>query len=289
MRSVKILVVETLAGRTLVTHIIIGIGLEHMRISAILMPFFALIAGIAGFYLRLMETWDVFDAQTGLPERGAAISLALIGLTVCFLVIIILFALRARIRFYSPEGFENAFGTDPLAYPFLFFFIGIIWLGATVKHFLDMNASGALPLSELLFSAMSALSAIAVALFAIEVYQDPRRKTKLVLSVVPTLFMCFWLILLYRRNAANPILLSYCYQCLAIISSALSFYFISGFVYSKPAPCKTIVAHFSAVYFCFVSLADDLTLSIKLLFAAIIAVNLIYASMLLRNMHRKRS
>ena len=258
-----------------------------MRISAIFMPFFGLLAGAAGFYLRLAELISVFDRITGLPERWAGLTIGLIALSAAFLIFAALFSVRAGLKYKSPAGFENAFGTDPLTYPFAFCIIGIVWFGATVKSFIDQNAVNALVGGELYFTILSALSAISVAFFAIEMYQDPRRKMTFALSIVPTLFMCFWLILLYKQNAANPTLLSYCYQCLAIIASALGFYFTSGFVYNKPAPGKTIFFYLAAIYFCFVTLADAHSTPVRIIFACLIAMNVTYSSMLIRNLRVK--
>ena len=258
-----------------------------MRISAFSMPLFALFAGAAGYYIRLMELWNVFDDRTGLPQRGAGITLVLIILSVVYLLIVFIFALRVRLKHVTPRGFENAYGTESLAYPFIFLLIGLAWLGATAKHLIDLKALGTIPLSEVYFSVLSALSAIATALFAIEMYQDPRRKSRFALSVVPAAFTCFWLVLLYMRNSANPILLSYCYQCLAIIASTLGFYFTSGFIYNKPAPAKTIFAYFASIYFCFVTLADGHTFSIKIIFIALIIINVVYSSMLIRRIQGK--
>ena len=259
-----------------------------MRLSSVFMPFFALIAGAVGFYLRLMELMNVFDIHTGLPARGSGITIALIAMSALFLLLVLVFCIRAADKHTSPPGFENAFGTDPLTYPFAFSVIGLVWLGATIKQFIDVNAAGALLPSELCFLILSALAAISVAFFAIEMYQDPRRKMTFALSIVPTLFMCFWLVLIYKQNAANPVLLSYCYQCLAVIATALGFYFTSGFVYSKPAPGKTVFFYLAAIYFGFVTLADGHGLTIRLIFAAIIAMNVTYSSMLIRNLRKKR-
>jgi len=264
-------------------------GTERMRISAFFLPFFALVAGAAGFFLRLMELMYVFDARTGLPERGASITYALIALSVLFLILALFFSIWLALKRQSPRGFENAFGTDPLIYPLSFAIIGLLWLGATVKYFIDIYAAGSVPMTELYFGILSALSAISVAFFAIEMYQDPRRKMIFALSIIPTLFMCFWLIVMYRQNAANPILLSYAYQCLAIISAALAFYFTSGFVYGKPAPGKTVFFYFAAIFFCFVTLADEHETTIRLIFAAIIAMNVVYSSKLIRQLRRKEN
>jgi hypothetical protein len=253
------------------------------------MPFIALAAGAAGFYVRLMELWNVFDERTGLPERGAGLTITLIAFSAAFLLAALLFAIRATVKHKAPKGFENAFGTDPLSYPMMFTLIGLVWLGATIKHFIDLNALGTVAPIELYYLILSALSAVSITFFAVEMYQDPRRKMAIALSIVPTLFMCFWLILMYRQNASNPILLSYAYQCLAIISAALGFYFTSGFVYNKPAPGKAIFTYLAAIYFCFITLADDHAMGVRLIIVAIITVNVIYASMLIRNLRWRES
>ena len=258
-----------------------------MRISSVFVPFFALLAGAGGFYLRLTELLRVFNRSTGLPQRGAPVTIALFVLTAVFLLLALLFSLRATVKHRAPEGFENAYGTDPLSYPVVFSLIGVVWIGATAKHFMELSASAVPTVLQVYFVLLSALSGISIAVFAIEMYQDPRRKIIYALSIVPTLFMCFWLILMYRRNSSNPVLLSYCYECLAIITAALAYYFTSGFVYNKPAPGKTIFAYLAAIYFCFVTLADDHTLGIKIIFAAIITANVIHASMLIRNLRWK--
>ena len=258
-----------------------------MRIAAFFMPIFALLAGAVGFYIRLLEVWNVFESYTGLPLRGMSETYTLMAVSAVFLILVLIFSIQVSAKHTARNGFENAFGTEPLTYPSSFVIIGIIWFGATVKHFLDVNATGVLPATELFFSIFSALSAVSVALFAIEMFQDPQRKSVFALSIIPTLFMCFWLIFLYRQNASNPVLLGYAYHCLAIIASALGFYFTSGFLFNKPAPGKTIFCYFAAIYFCFVTLADNHTLMIKIIISSILAMNVIYCSKLLRHLHRK--
>jgi len=260
-----------------------------MRISSVFIPFFALLAGAGGFYLRLTELLNVFNKGAGLPQRGAPVTIALFVLTAVFLVFALLFSLRATARHRALEGFENAFGTDPLSYPVIFSLIGVAWVGATVRHFMELNATGIPTVLQIYFLILSALAGISIAVFAIEMYQDPRRKIIYALSIIPTLFMCFWLILMYRRNSSNPVLLSYCYECLAIITAALAYYFTSGFVYGKPAPGKAIFTYLAAIYFCFITLADDHTPGVKIIFTAILTANVLYASMLIRNLRWKEN
>jgi len=258
-----------------------------MRYSAIFMPFFALLAGISGYYLRLLELRKVFDEFTGLPLRGSLITTTLIILTVGFMVIVLFYSLFIRSKKVSPQGFPNAFGTEVLAYPLVFSAVGLVWIGATAAYFLKVRSQGTIPTTDLIFLFLSAISALSVILFSVEVYQDPRKNTKLALSVIPAIFLCYWLIMLYKQNASNPVLLSYCYQCLAVMSSTMGFYYTAGFVYNKPSPGKSIFAFFAAIYFCFVTLADNHIPGIKLIFIAIIAINVFYSSLLLRNLKRK--
>lgn len=265
-----------------------------MRIAAFLMPFFALIVGGAGFYMRRFELLYVFDPITGLPQRGAPVTYAIIALSIVFLVIVLAFSIFIGVRKSPPDGFENAFGTDSLVYPFTFGIIGLIWLAATVLHFLNLrDYYGSVSLIDTYFSAISAIAAISVTFFAVEMYQDGRRKSVYALSVIPTLFMCFWLVLLYRNNASNPVLLSYAYKCLAIIASALGFYFTSGFVYGKPAPGKTVFFYFAAIFFCFITIADQHTTvaahstMIRVIFAMILMMNVLCSAKLIRRLQRK--
>ena len=251
------------------------------------MPFFAILAGVGGYYLRTSERLNVFDPITGLADRNAATTLWLIVFSVAFLIAIIIFAIIAAARHKALVGFENAFGTDPLSYPIIFSLIGIVWLIGTFMYYSDLNSMGEMTAIDIYFIVFSALSAISVTFFAIEMFQDSRRKAPFALSVVPTVFMCFWLILLYRQNASNPVLLSYIYQCLAIVASALSFYFTSGFLYDKPAPGKAIFSYYAAIYFCAVTLADDHHMSIQIIFGTLIIANIVHSSMLLRNLQRK--
>jgi hypothetical protein len=248
------------------------------------MPLFALLAGAAGLYMRLFEIQNVFDEGTGLPQRGAAITSVLIASVVGFLIISLVFALRARIGYTSPGGFGNAYGTESIVYPFIIALFCLVWLGATVKHFIDLSGAGAIPLADMYFLILSGLSALSLLFFSVEIYQDPRRKSALALCILPILFTCYWLILLYKQNASNPVLLSYCYHCLAIIFSALSFYFTASFVFDKTVPGKAIFAYLGSIFFCMVTLADDHSVSIKLIFAAIIAINTVHSSMLIRNL-----
>ena len=258
-----------------------------MRISSFLIPFLALVAGLTGFFLRLTELINVYDRATGLAERGAPLTMVLIAVSAAVLIAAGVYAVRTSMRYTALEGFDDAYGVDSFAYPIAFTVIGFVWLAATVSHYLGLSSSGEATGPDTVFAVMSSLAAVSLVFFTVEMYKNPRRKTAFVLSLVPTLFLCFWLILVYRENASNPVLLSYAYKCLAIMSAALGFYFSSGFVFGKPAVGKVLVSYIAAIYFGLVTLADDHPMSIIMIFSVIVVVNVLYLSMLIRNLQRR--
>jgi len=261
--------------------------LIFMRISSFLLPFFTILAGIGGYYLRLSERLNVFDAVTGLPDRNAATTFWLIVLSCVLVAGVLIFSIRVAARHKALSGFENAFGTDPFAYPVVFAFIGVIWLIGTFLYFFGLNLNELFSISDMLFMAFSAIASVSVTLFAIFMYQDSRRNSLYALSIAPTVFICFWLVLLYKENASNPILLSYVYQSTALVATALCFYFTSGFLYGKPAPGKAVFAYYTSIYFCIVTLADGHPFGVNMIIVAIIAMNIVHSFMLLRNLQSK--
>jgi len=258
-----------------------------MRKTARVMPIIMFLAGIAGYYFRYRERLNVFDANTGLPEEWASETILLLVLVAAVLIVTFIFSLRIGLGYASQEGFDHAYGVDILAYPVAFVIVGIAWLCGTIKVYFDLTQVGSISIGEYLFVLLSLLSSISVALFAIGIYQDPRRRSLLMLSVIPSLFMCLWLVTLYRQNAANPILLEYCYKFLAATAAALGFYYTSGFVHSKPAPGKTLFFYLNSVFFCMTTLADDHGIGVKMILASITVISIIHASMLTRNLVKK--
>jgi len=248
----------------------------------------ALVVGFAGLLIRHYELANVFDPLTGLPERGALITFVLMGLTASFLMFAFIFSIVVYKKQTTPEGFENIFGTNSLIFPIFFILSGLFWLWSSIMHIVDLRISGHVPMAQIYFSVLSAIAAISVIFFTIEIYKHSQRKAVYALSVVPVLFMCFWLIFVYRENAANPVLLSHAYQVLAIIASTLSFYFSSGFVYGKPKHGRAVFFYLAAIFFCFITLADAHALMVRIVFCVIMAINVLYLSRLLRHLERKQ-
>jgi len=258
-----------------------------MRITSFFIPVIVFIVGVLGFALRLTELASVFDPVSGLPERNALITLVLIGFSTLIFLVAFIFAVSTSVRYVVSADYDDAFGTDSFAYPAIYTALCTIWLVATVVYFLELFSLGDMALIDKVFTIASSLSAIFLMIFAIEVYKNPRRKFLALLSIVPTLFMCFWLILIYMDNASNPVLLGYAYKCLAFVFCSLGLYFSTGFSIGKPVIGKAILSYTGATYFCMITLADDYSLSIKLIIGTIAIMNLFNLGSLIRNLQRK--
>lgn len=252
------------------------------------MPIFAMVAGVLGYFLRLSEKENVFNHITGLPERGSVTTTVLIALSVIFVLIVLIFTICATVRNKSPDRFDLAFGTNSILYPVTFVIIGLLWAVGTFFYFTQIRDLGVISGVDIAFTVLSLLTAVSIVLLSTEVFTVTYRKTPYLLSIVPIIFVCFWLILLYRQNASNPVLLAYAYQIIALVFTALSFYFTAGYVFGRPAPGRAIVSYYCAIYFSAVSLADGNLLGINLLLIAIIAYCMIYSSMMIFHLESRR-
>jgi len=255
-----------------------------MRLSAFFMPLFTLIFGILGYRLRLSEQHNVFDSATGLPMHGATTTYALFALTALFLLVVFIFILCAVIRNKSSYRFDLAFGTSSLIYVLVSSVIGAAWGVGTYFYFLELNAENMLSAATVAYIVLSALTALAVIALSLEVFRVTHRRTPYYLCIIPIIFMCFWLILIYSENASNPILLSYAYQIVAIVTTALSFYFTACFVYGKIVTGRALLSYFTSIYFCMVTLADGHPTGVNVVLIAIVAYCTVHSFALIRNL-----
>lgn len=259
-----------------------------MRKSAVVMPLVALIAGALGFIIRYLEVTTVFDSETGLAERGSPISYALIGLTLLVIAGAILFAALSSGKYRAESEFVEAFAPRGFLYIVVSFLIGFAWLAAVVLYYLNISAVDSVSVIDWVFVFLSALSAISVIFMARAAYKGKGGSEVLLFSVVPAIFFCFWLIILYKNNAANPVLLSYCYLTLAIAAAALSSYFTAGFVFNKAGCGKAIFCYLLSVYFSVVVLADNTDLPVKIIFGVTAINQFMNTVVFMRNLKSKK-
>jgi hypothetical protein len=257
-----------------------------MRKSAVAIPIIALIAGAFGFFIRQTELNTAFESVTGLAKRNAQPTLILIGLSVAVIVLAAVFAIIAGSKYKAENDYSKVFAPKGYLYIGVSFLLGLGWIVADALYLLNKSGT-ALSFIDIVFIFLSAVAALAVIVLARGAYKGRGGNEMLLFSIVPSIFFCYWLIILYKNNAANPILLSYCFQCIAIAAAALSYYFSAGFVYNKSVTGRALFSFLVTIFFCAVVLADNVILPIKMIFAVTMILQFVNTVIFIRNLKRK--
>ena len=248
-----------------------------MRKNALLLPISALALGFAGGVLRRRELNTVFDPVTGLAERGAAVTVMLCTLVIAALVLYLVVSYLIGRKYTAHKSYDLALFAGKTPALAALTCAGFLWLAASVKIFLDARVGGGVTNVDIVFCGFSALSAISVIALALLTFKSSKGPGTLFFSVVPSLFLCLWLILFYKQNATNSVRLDYCYQCLAIASAVLSFYFSAGCFFGKAAAGKTIYSYMITIFFGTLTLFDSFSIEMKSIFAAILIITIVYS------------
>jgi uncharacterized membrane protein YidH (DUF202 family) len=269
-----------------------------MRKSAVVIPLLALIAGGLGLMIRQMELNTAFEASTGFAKRGEPITAVLIAVSAAVVVLAAVAGIIISRRMKTADDYSVVFATKSPAYLAISMFLGIVWLAADILYFFDMFGSYTraatesgmavgFPILDIIFVFLAAVSAVSIIFLARGAFKGRGGTEMMIFSVIPSVFFSFWLILLYKNNAANPVILRYAYECLAIVAAALSSYFSAGFVYRKAAAGRMLFSFLVTIYFCTVVLVDNIGLPLKLIFGVTVIGAFINCIVFIKNLCRK--
>jgi hypothetical protein len=269
-----------------------------MRKSTVVIPLLALIAGGIGFLVRLAEVNTGFEATTGFAKRDSLMSTLLIILVVAVLVLSAVAGVMTASRRKADNDYGRAFAPKGFIYLATSFVLAFAWLVADVLYFfdyygrymetaVDIGLTAGFPVLETIFVFLAAVSAISLIFLARGAYRGRAGGEMLLFSIIPSVFFCFWLILVYKNNASNPVILSFCYQCLAIAAAALSYYFSAGYVYKKSAVGRTVFSFLATIFFCILVLADTIILPVKIIYGLTAVWAFMNCFVFLRNLKGK--
>ena len=101
------------------------------------------------------------------------------------------------------------------------------------------------------------------------------------------LFCCYWLVLIYRDNAQDPVLWDYATYICAVALSALAFYHLSAWYFRRATPGRALFFIQLAVYLDACALTEAHSIWIKLLLAASAVVLAMEEYVLISNMREK--
>lgn len=243
-----------------------------MRKKMILTPIVVFLAGIIGAFLRNKEVNTIFDPETGLAERFAAVSVLLIVLTAAVILISVLYSILAEKKGAFSVDAQRPFPIRSKLTVTVLTIIGVVViLGSVYNYLIDYNET---VIFRAGFAILGIFTGAAIISDASAAFKSDERKMGFLMCIA-TLFMCWWLIMTYKENNSNPVLLEYCYECLGIIAATLSFYYATGSIYGKILPKRTVVTHLLGIYFCMVTAVNAGNIAQGAIFAALAVYQLI--------------
>lgn len=265
-----------------------------------ILPGLALVGGLAGFALRRWELATAFEPDTGLPIAGAPATWALVGLT---LVMVVLLALLCRGKYNPLPTYDLAFLAKGNTLYMLFMVaaaglcllaggLGLLELpGAWEDAVAQAARHGSVP--SMLTMAPRALLCILCLVSAAGLFQVGRNNYRAEgrgrfspALLAPAYAACLWLIVSYQARSGDPVILDYAWQLFAVISAVLATYFMAGFAFERSKVFRTAVTCLGGIYLILVTMADNHSPAMLLLYGAFLLYLLASSYVLLFNAHR---
>lgn len=216
----------------------------------------SVILGALCILLRWLQTMNVIEEETGLPMQGAALSWIL-AVVVAVAVAIIWFLSRQLLRDYASTEPELALADPPQALNGALVLVGFVTLvGSAVLFFSGGN----------IFVRIAALLGILSAP-ALMFYTSLPHWGGLgaFLSLLPVFFFCYWLVVIYREFARDPVLWSYALLVLSVSALLLAAYRLCGYLFYRAKPVKAVFACCAAPIFSLSILTDSINIGIRLI------------------------
>ena len=231
-----------------------------MRKDSFLLIGRAIVGGAFGFFVRWLQLSTALDAETGLMRAGAAASRILIALCILVAAVQLLHTFRLRGRLPQTPGPEFFEGGSAV-YRFFCAAMGLLTVLGGILMLISAlrGGTGALMFFLALLAVFAGLTIAALSLSA-----TASVAMRCFCCTVPVLFLCFWMIVAYKMNAANPVIWSFCMQILAIAATLLGWFYLAGLAYGKPKRANMLFFCQLSPFLCILTMADSLSLGERL-------------------------
>ena len=232
-----------------------------------LAPLLAIAGGAVGFGLRKWQLASGFEPDTGLAIPGSPAALALLLWSSFVALGVILLCMDRK----GPRTCQKAFAAQGnslfLTAAVLGAFLLLVSAGAegitlavSYRTSLYTNTSWASQFSSILLPPVRfalCLGGFPCALLWVKRLsrkEGPGRESLAILELC--ILFCVWLVSDYQVRAADPVILDYVYEVLAIAAALMALYYIAGYSFQTGKPRRTAVTSLMAAYFSMVTLAD---------------------------------
>lgn len=239
----------------------------------IILPAVAAGAGALGFGLRRWQMSSGFEPDTGLAIPGAPAAVALVACSAALAVLLLLLAWGSKERMGWKRAFQGAencpvymtamvlaaflllgsAGIEVLAYP------GSFQTAQAAESWGVRTAAAVLPPLRIL---LCLGGCPCVLVWAKNLYRRGEGgKESLPLLELCFLF-CVWLVSNYQSCAADPVVMNYIWEVLAICFSLLGLYYVASYSFLKEGhPRRTVLVCLMAVFFSLTAMGGKLPVS----------------------------
>lgn len=248
-------------------------------LKSVLLPLLAVIGGLGGFFLRRWELATAFES-TGLVTPWTAATVTLIVLSFALALAFILLCRKPKNELTTYNDGFSAQGS--------WLYLAVMALASAcllVAALLGLKAeffSWPRSILRLLLWVLCIASFFCTLRIALNNFRRAAGKYSTAL-LIPAYTLCLWLVSSYQKYAADPVILDYVYELLAIICSLLGLYFTAAFSFAKPKFRLCAVFSLAGIYFSIVTLADSHDRATRLLYLFIILYQLANVTVLLKN------
>lgn len=211
------------------------------RIRSFILPAAAVVFGILGGMLRKIELSTVYDAF-GLPVSGHPVTIAMAVLSALFVVILVLGA----VLIIKPAGGYEAYFPGCTASSVIHTASGVLLAVSSALG--AMTAGGDMFLTVACY--LLVLAGLCICCHGGFCLAKKEGQPPSVLLLIPIFCMCIKLIYVFKGWSADPSIVDYIYELLAVIFITLSLFFTSGFLFDAYRPRLTAAVSLCGVYFC---------------------------------------
>jgi hypothetical protein len=254
-----------------------------MRKNALTICCFTCACGAVGAFCRWLQNQLAFD-EAGLSTDSAwnlIVPLLLIAVAVG-----IYFAadkFRHRGLVFSSDFYDTFTGSTKFFAPSAWV-IGVIMIVAGLAVFSGENDAA----NAVLYRVLGGLAILSGLFFPLTASASRKRYAPglpCLYSTLPVLQFCLWLIISYKSNSTNPTVWAYAVEILALAAALLAFYYFAGFPYGRAKPANSLYFAMLGSFLCIVTMADDRSFGLQLMFVAAICMQLFWAWAIVTHMH----
>jgi len=213
----------------------------------------AAVAGALAFMIRWIQGLKIYDEITGLPDRAAPVNFWLIGIMVLGLAILLVWSLRLR-SCETVRDHRAVIGPG-VAWPILGMLSSVL-LALSGPVQLITAGSYAAPALRRILGLTELLGGLSALVLILHAGKEQHAKNRQIASIVLVLFACFYMVVIYKENAANPVVWRFAPEILALSATTFALYFLAGYQFDEARPVPAIFFSFAGVFFCLLCVVD---------------------------------